>query len=551
MIKSTENNVEKLPGTRIPDLAPEFIIGVTGTSGKTTSTFLINSILMAHGKMTALVGTIENRIGATRFITNYTTPPAEVFRQLTRQMVSQGVTHLVAEISSHALVEGRVDWLNFDVAVYLNLSHEHLRFHKSMQAYAEAKARLFNRLLPVSQKEHKVAIVCVDDDWSSTMLEGIPTGVELVTISTRRYDSSAFVREVSTASTGISLRANVMGEDYVVRSKLVGRHNAGNILAALTVAHIMGIPRAIICQAIEAAELPPGRLQCIGRGRPTVFVDYAQTPAALAAALQTMRELIPTGGRLITVIGCGGDRDPGKRPMMGSLAATRSDLAIFTADNPRSESVQMIINHMASELDRSSSTIKIHSRSRAIRWAIKSAKNEDIVLVAGKGHECVQVLRSSQRFFSDEVEVRRRLMLRASLRVHCYDVPNSLQMDLGELQRLVGGHSQAIETDKIFDSIGLGLSVQPHRVAILSPRRPASYAETFIGRALHLNAVAVVVPRQLMTWYRSVGSGVPQLSIIEVADVVIAIEKVERRFGRRLWSQAGSHALSDNSNLAF
>ncbi|MCL6515374.1 UDP-N-acetylmuramoyl-L-alanyl-D-glutamate--2,6-diaminopimelate ligase [Alicyclobacillus sp.] len=387
------------------------MIGVTGTSGKTTVTHLIEHILNRAGYTTGLYGTVGKRIaGVTEEVVN-TTPEAVELQEVLHEMVTRGCRYGIMEVSSHALELRRVAGTRYHVAVFTNLSQDHLDFHGTMEAYRAAKGKLFSRLGntygddPVSQP---YAVLNADDPASAYMAE--QTVVECITYG---VDRPADVRavDVQVRPDGARFRVQSFAGEALVRMGLTGRFNVYNALAALTVALIEGIPLADAAAALADAPGVPGRLERVGQGFPvTVLVDYAHKPDSLEKALGTIREFSP--GRLWCVVGCGGDRDRGKRPMMARIAVDGADEVIFTSDNPRTEDPERILDEMVAGVQGRPGWRRISDRERAIRTAIAEASPGDVVLIAGKGHETYQIIGREKIHFDDREIARAALAAR-------------------------------------------------------------------------------------------------------------------------------------------
>jgi len=396
------------------------LIGVTGTSGKTTTTYVLEAIGKAMGWSVGVIGTVNYRYGDQTLSAPFTTPEAVELQALLRMMVSAEVSHVVMEVSSHALAQDRVWGCRWDGAVFTNLSRDHLDYHPDMQAYFTAKARLFRDYLSVSSKSNRFGVMNADDTWGQKLLvEQLPYQV----LTYGMHNDSTVVAQrlnFSLHSTQAVLR---VGNDVVeISSALIGEPNMYNILAATTVAHALGVPPEKIATGITQCRHVPGRLEAIRTGRAfEVFVDYAHKPDALEKTLALFRSL--TSQRLITVFGCGGDRDTGKRPLMGEVAGRLSDVVMLTADNPRTEDPHKILAETEAGLSRSGMRREEHAavgslhgmyavipdRRRAIRRALDEARAGDVVVIAGKGHEDYQIIGATKHHFDDAEEVRNYL----------------------------------------------------------------------------------------------------------------------------------------------
>jgi UDP-N-acetylmuramoyl-L-alanyl-D-glutamate--2,6-diaminopimelate ligase len=370
------------------------VIGVTGTKGKTTTTYLIEEILRASGAVPGLIGTIEYRRPGWKVPAPRTTPEAPDLQALLRDMLDAGVTHCVMEVSSHALEQKRVWGVSYDVAVFTNLSGEHLDYHPSMEGYFEAKKKLFT----LNHKK-RAAVVNMDDPWGQKLVAELP--MKTVTFG---LEPAAIVRAVKPLLTteGIETQVFFPGGSMRLRSSLVGRHNLSNLLAATAAALALNVAPADIVKGVAALKGVPGRFERVRNARGLqIVVDYAHTDNALEHALQTAREFKPR--RLIVVFGAGGDRDREKRERMGRVAARLADWTILTSDNPRSEDPAAII--AAIEGGFAKEAVKAYEivpdRAKAIARALATANKGDFVLVAGKGHEDYQIFKDRTVHFSD------------------------------------------------------------------------------------------------------------------------------------------------------
>ena len=376
------------------------LLGVTGTNGKTTTTYLIDAALRAAGRKVSLLGTIQYRIGDRLSEAVRTTPESSDLQALFREMADAGSHYAVIEVSSHSLALKRVHGCRFRVAVFTNLTRDHLDFHGDMDSYFAAKRVLFDTLL----REDGHAILNAEDDRTA----------ELARVSRGRVWTYATDRSADLRAEGIVLslegtrfRALTPVGALDVRTPLLGRFNVQNLLAALGAALALGVPAELALVGLESVAQVPGRLERVNAGQDfTVIVDYAHTDDALKNLLETVRELGPS--RVITVFGCGGDRDRTKRPLMGAVASRLSDVAIVTSDNPRSEPPEAIVEDIQRGMNRQSRAERhaIVDRRDAIGRALEMAGPGDVVVVAGKGHETYQVLRDRTVPFDDRQVVR-------------------------------------------------------------------------------------------------------------------------------------------------
>jgi UDP-N-acetylmuramoyl-L-alanyl-D-glutamate--2,6-diaminopimelate ligase len=377
------------------------MIGVTGTQGKTTTTRLLEGGLSGAGVPAAVIGTVGTRILGEDVGSVLTTPEAPELQRLLRQMVDAGVQTCAMEVSSHALVMGRVGGILFDVGVFLNLGRDHLDFHRDMDEYFEAKARLFDPDRSVR------GLVTVDDIWGERLVERATVPVETISAGSRDADWRAVDIELS--PTGATFRVLGPGVDIAAGSPIPGGFNVANTLAAVAAAATAGYDAEAVARVIAEGPGVPGRLERIDEGQDfAVVVDYAHKPDAVSAALATLRPV--TAGRLVVVLGAGGDRDSGKRPFMGEIAARGADVLIVTDDNPRSEDPAVI---RAAILDGarggSAEVVEIGDRRAAIAEAVRRAGSGDVVLIAGKGHESGQEIDGVLHPFDDRVVAREEL----------------------------------------------------------------------------------------------------------------------------------------------
>lgn len=399
------------------------VIGVTGTNGKTTTTWIVEHVLERCGVKTGLLGTVAHRFRDQQWPAMHTTPESDDLARRMAAMRAAGAENVAMEVSSHALSLGRVEAVRFRVAAFTNLTQDHLDFHQSMEAYASAKRRLFTELGPAS------SVLNIDDahgaKWAD---EGVSGGLVTYSPSGRRSDATFVVRERSVEADGMRALVDTPEGAFELRTPMFGWHNLENVLCAAACAHALEIPCAKIFDALRDARGAPGRLELVrasdtsDRG-PLVFVDYAHTPDALSNVLRALSEQ-SRGGRLICVFGCGGDRDPTKRAPMGAAVARGATVAVLTTDNPRSEDPAQIAAQTEQGLIASgfakiassalaTATLGTYAvvldRRTAIREAITSATRDDIVLIAGKGHEPYQEVHGVRHPFDDREEARRAL----------------------------------------------------------------------------------------------------------------------------------------------
>src|SRR5215467_13510558 len=377
---------------------------VTGTNGKTTTTFLIKHICETGGLRCGLIGTVRYEIGERILPAIRTTPESLDLQELLAQIANAGCGAAAMEVSSHALVQERTRGLEWNVAVFTNLTQDHLDFHGTMENYFESKMKLFTGLVNQKKKRKPVAIVNIDDRYGQQLLDKIDKRVALVTygMGTRAdFRASNYRAEFG----GTSYQLDAQGKSYLVRLPLIGRFNVTNSVAALAAANALGINLRNAVFSLAKSPQVPGRLELVPAKRQfQVFVDYAHTPDALGNVLKTLRELQPN--RLIAVFGCGGNRDRQKRPLMAEMADRLADYSIITSDNPRKEDPSAIIAETEKGF-RSNRYEKIVDRTEAINRAVALARPRDIVLVAGKGHENYQEFADYTIPF-DDIQVARR-----------------------------------------------------------------------------------------------------------------------------------------------
>jgi UDP-N-acetylmuramoyl-L-alanyl-D-glutamate--2,6-diaminopimelate ligase len=380
------------------------LVAVTGTQGKTTTTRLAELALEHAGVAAAVIGTVGTRVNGEDITTALTTPEAPDLHGLFALMRERAVEACAMEVSSHALVLGRVDGVQFDVAVFLNLGRDHLDFHTDLADYFAAKARLF------TPERARLALVNVDDEHGRILHEQLSDdarGVPVRTFSTVG-EADWQVRDVAADAAGTSFTVVAPGgRSAVTRVPIAGDFNVSNALAAVAACVEAGYDLDLVCAGLAAAGGVPGRLERVETGHDFhVVVDYAHKPDAVEAALRTLRPLVAPGGRLVCVIGAGGDRDTGKRPVMGEIAARLADLVVVTDDNPRSEDPALIRQEVLAGCAGPVTVEEIGDRREAIRFALAQAKAGDIVLVAGKGHETGQEVDGVVTPFDDREVVR-------------------------------------------------------------------------------------------------------------------------------------------------
>jgi UDP-N-acetylmuramoyl-L-alanyl-D-glutamate--2,6-diaminopimelate ligase len=378
------------------------LIGITGTNGKTTTSHLIEQILKSVGRETGIIGTIGVKIKDKIIPARNTTPDVVDLQKSLRFMVDEGAAYTVMEVSSHALHMGRTRGSHYHIAVFTNLTQDHLDYHETMEQYREAKGLLFSQLgndYTDRREKSQVAVLNLDDAASSYF-----TTITPAQVITYGMDKQADVRAVNVSHRvdGVSFELQTYQGNVQIRLPLFGTFNVYNSLAAVAVALVEGISLAKIKQALESLEGVDGRFESVQAGQDyTVLVDYAHTPDSLQNVLTTAKSFAK--GKVICVVGCGGDRDRGKRPLMARIAAEISDYAVITSDNPRTEEPKAIIADMVEGISTalSQSYTTIEDRKAAIEHAVQQAKSGDVVLIAGKGHETYQEINGVRYPFDD------------------------------------------------------------------------------------------------------------------------------------------------------
>lgn len=377
------------------------VAGVTGTNGKTTSAFMIRDMLQAAGFTPGLVGTVQYEVGARVIPASRTTPESSDLQSLFDQMLKAGCRSVVMEVSSHALDQDRVLGVDFDVALFTNLTRDHLDYHKTMDRYFAAKSKLFQRL---GTGKPGTAVISSDDPQGAAMAEAVGGRSRVLTFGLNE-GAAVRAREIVFDREGSSFLVTSPWGESAVRVNLLGRFNVQNALGAYTVGHALGLDESLILKALAGRHAVPGRLEEIPSKRGfRVFVDYAHTDDALSNVLQTLRPY--TTGRLIVVFGCGGNRDQTKRPLMGAVVSRLADITVLTSDNPRREDPAVILSQIREGIPQTAECKVIEDRAAAIAEALSFAREGDIVLVAGKGHENVQEFAGTIVPFDDRQVVR-------------------------------------------------------------------------------------------------------------------------------------------------
>ena len=389
------------------------LIGITGTNGKTTTTYILKSILDAWGKKVSLIGTIQYVIKDKGYPAIFTTPESLEFNSLLKNMLVSECTHVISEVSSHALAQYRVDGTIFKVGIFTNLTRDHLDFHKTMEDYFRAKERLFKVLL----SQEGTSVINLDDPYGRRLNSELRTRDSTQKIVTYGFKEGADIiaTEVDNSINGLKFKMSFRGRTYDVVSHLIGQPNVYNIMSAAGASLSLGVPWEIILEGIEKIGNVTGRFENVDLGQKfTCIVDYAHTEDALERLIHSARELVEkqsvnnasrltphASRRIITVFGCGGDRDCGKRPRMGAVATKLSDFVIITSDNPRSEEPSDIIMEIVHGAEKRNYLVEV-DRREAIRRAVDMAEYGDVILIAGKGHEDYQEIKGVRSPFNDK-----------------------------------------------------------------------------------------------------------------------------------------------------
>ena len=368
------------------------LIGITGTNGKTTTTYFIKSILEIAGEKTGLIGTIANYIGDVEIKSSLTTPESNDLNELLYRMYNEGCSHAVMEVSSHSLVLNRVYGLNFSSAVFTNITSDHLDYHITFENYLSAKKILFDSLSSSS-----IAIYNSDDSHSKKLVGN--TKANLVSYGTSS-NSDFVLKNISYNLSGTTFIVEHKGDSFPVSTSLIGKFNAYNACAAFAVGFASGIKEEKIIEGIKNTKQVPGRFEVISKENKKVIIDYSHTADSLEKALLAVKDIVKGAAPVYTVFGCGGNRDKTKRPVMGKIATGLSDYVIVTSDNPRFENPFEIIKDIKTGITKDNYKV-IENREEAISYAIKNSEENAVILIAGKGHENYQEIKGIRNHFSD------------------------------------------------------------------------------------------------------------------------------------------------------
>ncbi|MDP2301517.1 MAG: UDP-N-acetylmuramoyl-L-alanyl-D-glutamate--2,6-diaminopimelate ligase [Ignavibacteria bacterium] len=394
LVKDTREALAELSKIYFEDPSNRIkLFGVTGTNGKTTTTYLLKSIFETANEKTGIIGTIANLIGDVKIATEMTTPESLELNSLLNEMYIQGCSTVAMEVSSHSLFLKRVYGLNFAAAIFTNLTLDHLDFHKSIDGYVNSKKILFDQL-----DENSFCIYNIDDEYHEQIIKDCVARK----VSFGTMENSDFkITDITFDLSGTSFKLIHNNQTFVIKTSLVGGFNAYNVTGAFIAAYMMGFDTDLIIKGIEIAPQVPGRFEVLGFEEKKVIIDFAHTSDSLEKTLLNIREIIGTSRPLYTVMGCGGDRDQGKRPIMGKVASELSDKVIVTNDNPRTENEDQIIEDILAGILQSNFIVQ-KNREQAIRYAIKESPSNAVILVAGKGHEDYQIIGKTKFHLSDK-----------------------------------------------------------------------------------------------------------------------------------------------------
>lgn len=385
------------PGQHLP------MVGVTGTNGKTTVTHLLAAMLLSDGQQPASLGTMGAKLGSGAMVTtSHTTLMAPHLHETLADMRDKGATHAVMEVSSHALDQHRVAGCRYQLAIHTNITQDHLDYHRTMAGYATAKSKLFSDLVDAGGTP-PTAVFNADDEWANFLQEKTSPDAQVITYGIHTDGVTYRASNITYSLRGTEFTLDTPWETVAVTMKLAGEFGVYNALAAIAGAMALGVSLATCLRVLETSTGVRGRFERVA-DEPVVIVDYAHTPDGLENVLETAKGILPKGSRLVTVFGCGGDRDATKRPKMGAIAANLSDVIVVTSDNPRSEEPQQIVTdilHGIDQFDASRMHVQV-DRKLAIHQALTLAKPNDIVVVAGKGHEDYQILGDKTIHFDDK-----------------------------------------------------------------------------------------------------------------------------------------------------
>ena len=470
------------------------IIGITGTNGKTTISYLLEKNLQGQGYKTAIIGTIRHKIGKIEIPSHNTTPESLDLNRLMARMVKAKVNYVIMEVSSHSLVLNRVDFCAFDGAIFTNLTEDHFDFHKNFQNYYQAKKKLFE-LLRKSPKSNKVAVINIDDQYGHKLYSELK-GIKKIGYSIKAK-SQYQGKDIKLSFDGI--RFKVGGVSFF--TALIGRFNIYNVLSTIAITDFWNMRKVITVQVLKKFKSVEGRLEKIQTSKGTVFIDYAHTDDALKNVLETLNEI--EHNKIITVFGCGGDRDKIKRPKMGRIAEQLSDIVIVTSDNPRTEKPKAIIDDILKGMLNPKQAFVISDRKKAIKTAYNLSTSKDIILIAGKGHETYQIIGKKQSHFSDKEEVSKLLMNISGLlaNIKYTEVLNFKSSSIGTITI----NSKEVKKNSVF----IALDGQKHK------------GIDFINDVIRQGAVCLVAEKK----YKKILSSY-DIVVILVDDIMIALHQI-------------------------
>lgn len=394
------------------------LIGITGTNGKTTLTYFLESIFNHAGFSTGIIGTINFRYLNKIIPTNHTTPDPITLQKTLFEMVGEGIELVFMEVSSHGIVQKRVEELDFDCTLFTNLTQDHLDFHSNLEEYFQAKNQLFQNLLISSTKKNKAAIINEDDPYGKKIIRELNSqsssndnAINILPYGFGRHKGPFHLKDYSLTLNNTNMILQSQEGEFEFHSSIIGKHNLSNILAAITCSNYLNLSLDQISKGLRQLKSIPGRMELVSsRNQPKVFVDYAHTPDALKNVLTLLNELKEKDPfHILTLFGCGGDRDSEKRPQMGNIAFELSDFLIITSDNPRTEDPKRIMEDIKKGIPDSNKVVYQVDRKKAIQEAIKKMTPRDVLLMAGKGHEDYQIIGQKKLPFSD-LEIAQKVL---------------------------------------------------------------------------------------------------------------------------------------------
>ena len=386
------------------------LCGITGTNGKTSIAYLLHAIF---GKeQSSLIGTIENKYGSKKIKSILTTPDTFDLNKTLKEIKNHEIKNCFLEVSSHSLELSRVEGINFDSGIFTNITRDHLDFHKNMNSYYKSKAKLFTYYLNKSKKKNKIAVINIDDKYGRKITKLINRNIKVISYSVKNSNADFYLKSIEKVKNGNKLIIKNDKNEFTLETKLFGSYNLQNILASFAISKSKGLSIKKIFDGIKKFEGAPGRLEKIKNKKINIFIDYAHTPDAIKKSIQSLKKNF-NDKKIIVLFGCGGDRDKGKRARMGKIVSEAANKIIITSDNPRYESPKTIIQDIIQGISsKNINKVKVISnRGNAIRFSIKSTRKDDVLLIAGKGHEEYQEIKGIKNKFSDKREVRKCLKI--------------------------------------------------------------------------------------------------------------------------------------------